>query len=103
MSIADEFARLDELRAKGALTDEEFERAKTRLLDGRPSPPPAFEVLNALRRSREDRWLGGVCGGIANATGIDSWLWRLAFALVALAGGAGIVFYALLWIFVPDE
>jgi phage shock protein C len=103
MSIADEIARLDELRAKGALTSEEFERAKQRLLDGRRSPPPAFAALNDLRRSREDRWLGGVCGGIADATGIDSWIWRLAFALVAFAGGAGIVIYVLLWIFVPEE
>jgi phage shock protein PspC (stress-responsive transcriptional regulator) len=103
MSIADEITRLDDLRTKGALSDEEFERAKQRLLDGRQTPPPAFAALNALRRSREDRWLGGVCGGISDATDIDSWLWRLAFALVAFAGGAGIVIYALLWIFVPEE
>jgi len=103
MSIADDIARLDELHAKGALSDEEFERAKKRLLDNQPLPPPAFEALNALRRSRADRWLGGVCGGIARATGIESWLWRLAFALVAFAGGAGIVIYVLLWIFVPEE
>jgi phage shock protein C len=104
LSIADDIARLDELHTKGALSDDEFERAKKRLLDGQPPPPPpAFEALNTLRRSRADRWLGGVCGGIARSTGIDSWLWRLAFALVAFAGGAGIVVYVLLWIFVPEE
>jgi phage shock protein PspC (stress-responsive transcriptional regulator) len=103
MSIADEITRLDELRTKGALTSEEFERAKRRVLDGQPSAPSAVTTLNDLRRSREDRWLGGVCGGIADATGVDSWLWRLVFALVAFAGGVGIVIYALLWIFVPQE
>jgi phage shock protein PspC (stress-responsive transcriptional regulator) len=106
MSLADELAKLGQLHAGGALSDDEFARAKARLLDARPSPPalpPAVQAVNALRRNRTDKWLGGVCGGLAIATGVDSWIWRLLFALLALAGGAGVVLYVLLWLFVPLE
>ena len=60
-------------------------------------------TVNRLRRSRDDRWLGGVCGGLARLTGMESWIWRLAFALLFLFWGAGLLLYILLWIFVPDE
>ena len=103
MSLSDELVKLQQLRDSGALTDEEFARAKERLLDGTPSPVPGAERLNSLRRSREDRWVAGVCGGLADATGVESWLWRLAFTLLLFAGGAGAVVYALFWIFVPAE
>ena len=55
------------------------------------------------RRSRADRWLGGVCGGLAPATGLPAWLWRLTFLLLALCGGTGLVLYVLLWILLPKE
>ena len=47
------------------------------------------------------RWVAGVCGGIALATGTDAWLWRLIFALLFFFGGAGLIVYLLLWLFVP--
>ena len=103
MSLADELVKLDALHAKGALSDDEFARAKARLLEARPAPPPSVAAINTLRRSRTDRWIGGVCGGLAAATGVDSWIWRLLFALLALFGGTGLVIYLLLWIFVPPE
>jgi phage shock protein PspC (stress-responsive transcriptional regulator) len=59
--------------------------------------------VSALRRSRTDRWLGGVCGGLAVATGVDSWVWRLIFALFTLTFGFGVVLYLLLWLLVPEE
>ena len=106
MSLVDELAKLDELRRHGALTEAEFEQAKARLL-GAPaatrSTPGGVAALNRLRRSASDKWLAGVCGGLATATGVDSWLWRLIFALMALLGGTGLVVYLLLWIFVPAE
>jgi phage shock protein C len=64
---------------------------------------PAAQAINRLRRSRTDRWLGGVCGGMAASTGIDSWAWRLIMVVLALFGGAGVLLYVLLWIFVPSE
>ena len=48
-------------------------------------------------------WIGGVCGGLARATGIESWVWRLIFAVLFLFGGTGLLLYILLWIFVPTE
>ena len=103
MTLSDELAKLEEMHRRGALSDDEFTRAKARHIDGPTIPLRASEALNALRRSREDRWLGGVCGGIADATDVDTWLWRLAFTLLLFAGGAGAVIYVLFWIFVPSE
>ena len=110
MSLVDELTRLEELRSRGTLSDEEFQRAKLRLIDGPPappSPPPGTPIgvaaVNSYRRSQTDKWLGGVCGGLSGITGLDSWVWRLAFALLALFAGTGLVLYALLWIFVPAE
>lgn len=100
MNISEELDRLDQLRQRGVLSEAEFARAKARLIDGRRQLP-LLDAFNALRRSRSERWVGGVCGGIAAATGSDAWLWRLVFALAAFFGGTGIILYALLWIFVP--
>jgi phage shock protein PspC (stress-responsive transcriptional regulator) len=57
--------------------------------------------INRLRRSGHDRWVAGVCGGLAATTGVESWIWRLLMVALAFAGGLGVVIYALLWIFVP--
>ena len=46
--------------------------------------------------------IGGVCGGLADYSGIDSLLWRVGFVGLTLAGGAGIVVYLLLWVFMPS-
>jgi signal transduction histidine kinase len=52
-----------------------------------------------FERSREDRVLAGVCGGLAARLGVDATLVRLVFALLALAGGAGILLYFALWVY----
>ena len=104
MSLAEELQRLEEMRQRGALTDEEVRLAKGRLLHPAPaSDIPAVQAVSRLRRSRVDRWIGGVCGGVAAATGIESWIWRLVLAALALFGGTGVLIYVLLWIFVPEE
>ena len=40
---------------------------------------------------------------MARATGLESWVWRLLFATLALFAGTGLVLYVLLWIFVPSD
>jgi len=55
--------------------------------------------LPAFAASTSDRALAGVCGGIARELGVDVTLVRLVFALLALAGGAGIVIYLALWLY----
>ena len=104
MNLVDELARLEEMRARGTLSEDEFQRAKARLIgeqDGEPAA--AASAINRLRRSRSDKWLGGVCAGIGRVSGIEAWIWRLLFVLLFLFGGTGLVVYLLLWIFVPLE
>jgi phage shock protein PspC (stress-responsive transcriptional regulator) len=101
MSLADDLHRLEELHQRGSLDAEEFARAKARLL-GAPAATPAA-AINQFRRSRSDRWIAGVCGGLARLTDTESWIWRLAVTLLVLVGGTGFLLYLLLWIFVPVE
>jgi phage shock protein PspC (stress-responsive transcriptional regulator)/signal transduction histidine kinase len=55
-----------------------------------------------MRRRRSGRAVAGVAGGLADHLGI-SVLWvRVAFAVLAAFGGAGVMAYGLLWVFVPQ-
>ena len=106
MSLAEELIQLEALRDRGVLTPDEFSQAKRRLLDG--TAPPAMggdaaAVVNRFRRSRSDKWIGGICGGLAVITGVESWIWRLLISVLFVFGGTGLVIYVLLWIFVPEE
>lgn len=106
MSLAEELTRLEQLRERGALSEEEFTRAKSRLLDTRGNEPvgePKTAAINSLRRSRSDRWIGGVCGGVAAMIGLEAWIVRLLMTLLFFVGGTGLLLYVLLWIFVPSE
>jgi phage shock protein PspC (stress-responsive transcriptional regulator) len=60
-------------------------------------------MTNKLYRSRTDRMLGGVCGGLAAYLGIDSTLVRLFFVLLALGPGIGVLVYIVMWILVPEQ
>jgi len=104
MSLSEELGKLDELHQRGALSEGEFQRAKARVLGatGQGRSGAGAPALNRLARSRSDRWLGGVCGGLAELTGVAAWIWRLMFALSVLCAGTGVAIYILLWIFVPD-
>src|SRR5690606_29498157 len=109
MSLTEELQRLADLRQAGVLSEDEFVQAKARVINAGgaafgSSSPVAYRSgsgsgsgLNRLRRSVDDRWLGGVCGGIAKVTGIDSWVWRLLTVALIIFGGVGILFYVLLW------
>lgn len=103
MSLADELIKLEQLRDRGGLSGDEFARAKSRLLEAPLPAGPKIAGLNRLRRSQTDRWIGGVCGGLAAATELDAWFWRFLFTLLLFVGGSGLLLYILLWIFVPDE
>jgi len=58
-------------------------------------------VRAQLRRSRTDKILGGVSGGLAEYSGIDALLWRVGFVALALVGGSGVLIYLLLWLLMP--
>lgn len=101
MTLAEELAALEQMHQRGTLTDTEFALAKDRLLKPSMAPISRIHLVNDLRRSSSDRWIGGVCGGLAHFTDLDSWIWRLLFTLTLLAGGIGFVIYVLFWVLVP--
>lgn len=104
MTLAEQLSQLEQMRARGSLSETEFAQAKARLLRPPPETPMSkISALNGLRRSRSEAWLGGVCGGLAAFSGMDTWLWRLVFTLMLLMGGAGLLVYLLMWILVPRE
>jgi len=56
-----------------------------------------------LYRSKKDKKIAGVCGGIAEYFDVDSTLVRLFTVLTLLLGGAGVVAYIIAWIIVPEN
>lgn len=57
-----------------------------------------------LRRSRSNRMIAGVCGGLAEFFGVSSFWFRLAFLLALIPGGVpGIGAYLLCWIIIPKD
>ncbi len=63
------------------------------------APPPALR----LRRSRTNKWIGGVCGGLAQRFGLDPTLVRVLFALSCILPGPQVLVYIVLWIVIPAE
>jgi phage shock protein C len=56
-----------------------------------------------LRRSRDNRMLAGVCGGLSEFFGISAFWFRLAFLIALLPGGIpGIAIYLIMWIIIPN-
>lgn len=56
-----------------------------------------------LYRSESNRMIGGVAGGLGEYFDIDPTLVRLAFILLTLSGGSGILLYVVLWIIIPTQ
>jgi phage shock protein C len=54
-----------------------------------------------LQRSRDEKMIGGVCGGLAEYFRLDPTLVRLLLVVVTLFGGAGILLYVVLWVVMP--
>ena len=71
---------------------------------GNPGGPTAgrFDVRQ-LRRSRDDRMIGGVCGGLGRYVGIDPIIFRIVLAALAIFGGVGLLLYALGWLLIPED
>ena len=58
-------------------------------------------MVKRLRRSRDEKVIGGVCGGIAEYFEVDPVLVRAAFVFFTLIGGAGVLLYLVLWVIMP--
>jgi phage shock protein C len=73
---------------------------------GDPGPPPPGSPAPAqrtVRRSRSERVIAGVCGGLGRYLGIDPVLLRVAFIILALANGLGLIAYVVAWVAIPEE
>jgi phage shock protein C len=64
---------------------------------------PITDGTRKLMRSRDDSWLGGVCGGIAKRYGWDATLIRVLFVASILLPGPQILLYLILWLVIPRE
>jgi phage shock protein C len=62
------------------------------------------EMRKALRRSRTNRMIAGVIGGLAEYWSIDATLARVIFVIVSIVSAAfpGILVYAILWLVIPE-
>lgn len=56
-----------------------------------------------LYRSRTNRMLGGVCGGLAEYVNIDANILRIIWVVAVLFGGFGLLAYILAWIIIPED
>ena len=116
MNLTEQLERLNALYTANAITADEYAKAKAKLLSDEPASnaqssfantvfngltKPGTSPANRLGRSQNDRWFGGVCGGLAASTDMPSWAWRVLFVMLALLHGLGILLYILLWIFMP--
>ncbi len=72
-----------------------------------PPPPPWQPPLPGMRpplvRSRTDRKLAGVAGGLAAHLGVDPLWLRIGFVVLTFAGGLGILLYLIGWALIPEE
>ena len=58
---------------------------------------------NVLRRSRTDRSIAGVCGGLAKHFGIDSTILRIVMLCLIIFGGMSLWVYIIMWLLIPEE
>ena len=54
-----------------------------------------------LQRSRTEKMIAGVCGGIAEYLGVDPTLIRVLWVLITLMAGVGVLLYLILWVIMP--
>ena len=74
-------------------------------IEGAPpeAAAPEAEEPKSLRRSRSNRWLAGVCGGLADYFGLNAAVYRVLFVALAFAGGTGILLYVAAALVMPAE
>ena len=78
--------------------DGDFESTWRTMTEHTPTTTP-----RRLVRSRDDRWIGGVCGGVARYAGIDANLVRLLVVLGTVLGfGSLLVVYLVAWLLMPE-
>lgn len=59
--------------------------------------------MSSLVRPRDNRWIAGVCSGLARRFGMSPNVMRLIFLISCLLPGPQFVIYLVLWVLMPDE
>ena len=64
-----------------------------------------FNALRSIgiRRRTHDKWIAGVCSGLADRLGIDPVIVRVALVILTMLGGAGIAIYLVAWALLPND
>lgn len=73
------------------------------MIDEETGPESGTPAQHRVHRSRSNRVIAGVCGGLGAYLGIDPVLLRLAFVGLVFLGGGGVLLYILAWIVIPEE
>jgi len=92
----------------------QLDRSKTWSVPGAPMRTPETRPATVqstptstrpkrFYRSREDRWLAGVCGGLGEYFNIDPILVRIGFFIITGVYAFGIILYIILWLFVDEN
>ncbi|MFD5621720.1 PspC domain-containing protein, partial [Streptomyces yangpuensis] len=68
-----------------------------------PGAPRAAEMRPPLRRSKRDKVLAGVCGGLGRYFDLDPVVFRIVLGVLAVTGGVGLIFYGFAWLLLPQE
>jgi phage shock protein PspC (stress-responsive transcriptional regulator) len=71
--------------------------------EGEPTKNDNTMERKRLRRSRTDRSIAGVCGGLANYLGIDATILRIITLCLMIFGGMSLWVYIIMWILIPQE
>ncbi|MFD9521789.1 PspC domain-containing protein [Streptomyces sp. NPDC059979] len=70
---------------------------------GAPGAPEAADPRPPLRRSKRDKVLAGVCGGLGRYFELDPVVFRIVLGVLAVTGGVGLIFYGFAWLLLPQE
>jgi phage shock protein PspC (stress-responsive transcriptional regulator) len=66
-------------------------------------PPPYKRPGSRLTRSTDEKVVAGLSGGLGRYFGIDPVVFRIAFVVLTLAGGSGVLLYLVGWLMIPDD
>lgn len=88
--------RPEELMDESSTTSEESKENESK-------QEPLMDFGKKLRKSKSEKIIGGVCGGMAHYFNIDPTIMRFIFALITLFWGTGLLIYIILWAVLPYE
>ncbi|MFC8227065.1 PspC domain-containing protein [Streptomyces sp. NPDC057287] len=71
--------------------------------DASPGVAPPPEPAPRLRRSKRQKVVAGVCGGLGRYCDVDPVIFRIVLGVLAVTGGIGLIFYGFAWLLLPVD